>query len=191
MTCRYLRYPHEKSQHGMPQANGRIERMLRDVLDGSRTVLIAAGQPSYFWALAAKCYAHTNSRTSKGDNLDPWSARFDTPCDGCLIPYGLVDLDFAQDSCGHGKAFNPHITKGVILPPSSYHVAGKIVVRSSDMYNSGGIGAQQWRCHENRGVASVYDVIVFLEEEPLGPHILSARKPQTHARPCWTAIPRR
>lgn len=51
-----LRINLENSQLGMPQPNGRAERHFRDILVGTRTALVAAGMPAYFWAYASRCF---------------------------------------------------------------------------------------------------------------------------------------
>ena len=55
-AARHLHVPHEASQQGIPQTNGIIEREVQDMLTGTRTLLVAAGMPGYFWSYAAPCY---------------------------------------------------------------------------------------------------------------------------------------
>ena len=40
----------------MPQTNGIVERAVQEVLAGTRTLLVQAGMPGYFWSYAAPCY---------------------------------------------------------------------------------------------------------------------------------------
>ena len=47
---------HELSQPGMPQTNGIAERAVQEVLSGTRTLLVQAGLPGYFWSKASVCY---------------------------------------------------------------------------------------------------------------------------------------
>ena len=47
---------HELSQPGMPQTNGIAERAVQEVLAGTRTLLVQAGLPGYFWGYASQCY---------------------------------------------------------------------------------------------------------------------------------------
>ena len=42
-AARSMGVPHEASQHGMPEANGIVEREVQDMLTGTRTLLVAAG----------------------------------------------------------------------------------------------------------------------------------------------------
>jgi hypothetical protein len=88
-AARFLNVPHEASQQGVPQTNAIIEREVQDMTVGTRTVLVAAGLPGYFWSLAAPCYMHLdNCLPHPAIGIDSWSQRYGQPFPGQLIPFG-------------------------------------------------------------------------------------------------------
>lgn len=52
-TASNLAIPHSMSEPGVPQTNAFAERANRDVLEGTRTVLVLAGLPSCFGPICA------------------------------------------------------------------------------------------------------------------------------------------
>eukprot|EP00972_Heterocapsa_arctica_P060933 8987532-Heterocapsa_arctica.AAC.1 len=53
---------HEPSRPGVPQSNAVIERS--DILEGTRTSMIHAGFPEYFWSFAAPHYCFNDKLTA-------------------------------------------------------------------------------------------------------------------------------
>ena len=52
---------HEFSLPGVPKSNALAERTVQIVLQGTRTLLVAAGAPICFWPYAAECFCfHEN-----------------------------------------------------------------------------------------------------------------------------------
>jgi hypothetical protein len=75
----------------MPQTNGIIEREVQDMVSGTRTVLVAAGLPAYFWSLAAPCYMHLdNSMPHPSGRPSAGFQRFGEELSGMLIPFGAA-----------------------------------------------------------------------------------------------------
>ena len=71
-ACKNLKIKSEFSQPGIPRNNSIIERSVGDLLEGSRTLLRAAGLPTSFWSWAAKCFCfHENIGVEDGDDT-PW-----------------------------------------------------------------------------------------------------------------------
>ena len=69
----------DNSQHGAPQNNVVAERLVQDVLEGTRTALLRAGLPPCFWEHACRHYcAMGNARSVRklasadGDRSSPW-----------------------------------------------------------------------------------------------------------------------
>ena len=91
VAARELAIPHEASQQGMPETNGIIEREVQDMLGGTRTIMVAAGLPGYFWSVAAPCYMHVDNCTPHPTTgLASWSQRYGEPLPGQLIPVGAA-----------------------------------------------------------------------------------------------------
>ena len=105
-AARFLGIPHEASQQGMPQTNGIIEREVQDMVSGTRTVLVAAGMPGYFWSYAAPCYMHLDNCLPHSDGRpSAWFQRFGEEFPGQLIPFGAAVV------------FKPSPTKGRVDKP--------------------------------------------------------------------------
>ncbi|MFM7984643.1 MAG: hypothetical protein ACKPKO_35500, partial [Candidatus Fonsibacter sp.] len=51
-ALRLLHIPSDTSQLGVPQNNAVAERLVQDVLEGTRTLLLRAGLPPCFWDFA-------------------------------------------------------------------------------------------------------------------------------------------
>ncbi|MCP4903294.1 MAG: hypothetical protein GY906_40550, partial [bacterium] len=84
----------EASPTGIKGNNGIAERLVRTVLDGSRTLLEHAGLPQSFWPLAMKCFSTLYNITHRlDDESTPWTRRHGVEFSGLLIPFGaLVDF---------------------------------------------------------------------------------------------------
>ena len=88
-AARHLKVAHEASQQGIPQTNGIIEREVQDMLTGTRTLLVAAGMPGYFWSYAAPCYMHLdNCVPHPKTGQTAWYRRYGEEFTGQLIPFG-------------------------------------------------------------------------------------------------------
>ena len=79
----------------MPQNNAVAERLVQDVLEGTRTALVRAGLPPCFWEFACRHYCmaenllpRRKSAEADGDRLSPWEKTHDSPFMGQLIPIG-------------------------------------------------------------------------------------------------------
>ena len=71
-----LNIPHDTSLSGRTQNNSRAERSVRHVVEGARSLLLAAGLPTAYWPHAVRYFALCcNARTLKERN-SPWFARF-------------------------------------------------------------------------------------------------------------------
>ena len=92
-AARFLNVPHETSQQGMPQTNGIIEREVQDLVAGTRTLLVAAGLPGYFWSYAAPCYMHLDNCTPHPSGKpSAWFRRYGEDFPGMLIPFGAAAI---------------------------------------------------------------------------------------------------
>ena len=90
-ACRRLSIPHEPSHPGVPQNNGVIERTNGDVLAMTRTVLIAAGMPTYMWPYAARCVCHNdNCDFSEASESSWYRAHNRGEFTGQLLPFGCA-----------------------------------------------------------------------------------------------------
>ena len=77
------------SQPGVPQTNAVAERANGDVLAGTRSLLLAAGLPYYFWEYAVECDCILdNVGRIDGEGESPWSRTHGRGFKGKLIPFG-------------------------------------------------------------------------------------------------------
>ena len=91
---------HGTSTPGRSETNGRAERNVRHLLEGTRSVLAHSGVPTRLWPFAARYFSlmeNCRERTeydSEGRKLScsAWFKKNGTNFDGKLIPFGaLVD----------------------------------------------------------------------------------------------------
>jgi len=107
----------EASPTGIKGNNGIAERLVRTVLDGSRTLLEHAGLPQSFWPLAMKCFSTLYNITHRlDDESTPWTRRHGVEFSGLLIPFGaLVDFMPAPEVIKKLPKFAPRSIPGVFL----------------------------------------------------------------------------
>ena len=89
-ACKNLGIPREKSLPGIPRSNARAERVNRDVLDGTRTLLIHAGLPGAFWPFAANRYCHMDNIRKAASGSSPWTITHGGGFLGQEIPFGAA-----------------------------------------------------------------------------------------------------
>ena len=86
------------AQPGIPASNGFIERQVRSVTEGVRTVLEQSGLPIAMWPWALRCWCLLNNLEKKElyrpDGLQcmmsPWEARHGEKFTGTVIPFGSL-----------------------------------------------------------------------------------------------------
>ena len=107
---------------GIKQNNGIAERANRTIEDGSRTILVMSGLPTYFWPYAVKHFSFSyniSCRLKDGDsswNLRHKKGQFKSK----LIPFGaLVDYQQIPELLRQQSKFSPRSIPGVFM---SYHV---------------------------------------------------------------------
>merc|ERR1712237_174388 len=89
-ACKELRWPRERSQSGVPQTNGIIERTNGVVLAMTRTALVAAGLPNHFWPYAVQCtcFNWNTGWTRKGPS--PWMLCHGSEIEASRLPFGCL-----------------------------------------------------------------------------------------------------
>ena len=106
----------ETAPVGVKGANGIAERMVRTVVEGSRTLLENAGLPLVYWPYAMRCFCLLYNVTHTfSDGTTPWTRRHDR--DGSpLIPFGcLVDFKPTVEETRKLPKFSPQAVPGVFL----------------------------------------------------------------------------
>jgi len=102
------------------QSNSLVERAIRHVEEGTRTVLLHAGLPPQWWPFAAKyfCFA-CNTDESQGSS--PWSLRHGPASfKGILCPFGaMVDFLPPKPYLARLPKFGPRGVPGIFL---GYHL---------------------------------------------------------------------
>ena len=97
--------------------NGRVERRIRHVEEGTRTVLARARFPHRWWLHACKYFCHaSNIRERDDESPSAWEARHGAPFGGMLIPFGAA-VRFAPPTPLKKKLpkFGPNAVPGVFL----------------------------------------------------------------------------
>ena len=94
-ALRELKIVPEQSQPGVPQNNAVAERLVQDVLDGTRTALVRVGLPLCFWEFARRHYCmaenflpRRKSAEADGDRQSAWDNTHNSIFHGQLIPIG-------------------------------------------------------------------------------------------------------
>ena len=107
----------ETAPVGVKGANGIAGRMVRTVVEGSRTLLENAGLLLVYRPYAMRCFcllynvAHTFS-----DGTTPWTRRHDREFGSPLIPFGcLVDFKSTVEETKKLPKFSPQAVPGVFL----------------------------------------------------------------------------
>ena len=89
-----LGWRHHAATPGRPQTNGRAERTVRSVLEGTRTLLEQSGLPARWWSRAARSFCTSYNATKITSNgKTPWENRFGCPCPIPLQPFGCAVSD--------------------------------------------------------------------------------------------------
>ena len=85
----------DTSQPGVPQNNAVAERLVQDILEGTRTALLIAGLPPCFWEYACQHYClmenvllGRESVVAGVDKKSPWEKVHGEPFYGTLKPIG-------------------------------------------------------------------------------------------------------
>ena len=89
-VCRTMGILREPSLQGVPKTNARIERVGQDQLDGTRTLLSAAGLPTCWSTYAMPCYAMLHNLTVEFEN-SPGDAAEDRARDALGLDSGEGD----------------------------------------------------------------------------------------------------
>ncbi|MFM7982024.1 MAG: hypothetical protein ACKPKO_22165, partial [Candidatus Fonsibacter sp.] len=94
-ALRDLHITSDTSQPGVPQNNAVAERLVQDVLEGTRTALLRAGLPPCYWEFACQHYClmenvitRRKSGAPDGDSSSPWELTHGEPFYGKLIRFG-------------------------------------------------------------------------------------------------------
>ena len=84
----------EGAPTGVKGANGVAERMVRTIVEGTRTLLENAGLPLVYWPYAMRCFCVLcNVTHTFSDGTTPWTRRHTREFGSPLIPFGcLVDF---------------------------------------------------------------------------------------------------
>jgi hypothetical protein len=107
----------ESAPVGVKGANGVAERMVRTVVEGTRTLLENAGLPLVYWPFAMKCFCLLYNVTHAfPDGSTPWTRRHDREFGSLLIPFGcLVDFKPTVEETKKLPKFSPQAVPGVFL----------------------------------------------------------------------------
>ena len=94
-ALRDLHIVSDTSQPRVPQNNAVAERLVQDILEGTRTALLRAGLPPCFWEYACQHYClmenvlpGRESAAAGVDKKSPWEKMHGEPFYGKLIPIG-------------------------------------------------------------------------------------------------------
>ena len=96
-------------------ANGIAERMVRTVVEGSRTLLENAGFPLVYWPYATRrfCLLYNVTHTFS-DGTTPWTRRHVREFGSPLIPFGcLIDFKSTVEKTKKLPKFSPQAVRGV------------------------------------------------------------------------------
>ena len=90
-ACRRFGYVHERSQPGVPQNNGIIERANGDILAMTRTAIVHAGLPNFVWPFACQCVCHNDNCAWDESHESAWfKAHGKGEFNGQLLPFGCA-----------------------------------------------------------------------------------------------------
>ena len=70
------------------KTNGRVEREIRHIEEGTRTLLMRAGLGPHWWPLAVRAFSFGQNITSRGGRKNAWEQRFGYPFGGLILPFG-------------------------------------------------------------------------------------------------------
>ena len=116
-ACGELNILFESAPTGIKGNNGVAERLVRTMLDGSRTLLEQCGLPLCFWPLAMRCFSVLYNVTHQLEDLStPWTRRHGREFDGELVPFGaLVNFMPSPEELKKQPKFAPRAIPGVFL----------------------------------------------------------------------------
>ena len=163
----------EPAPTGIKGNNGIAERLVRTLLDGSRTLLEHSGLPLSFWPLAMRCFSILYNVTHLlEDSSTPWSRRHGQEFNGELVPFGaLVNFMPSPEELKRQPKFAPRAIPGVFLgyelSPGGAWKKVYIVASLEDCRSLVGPRDAHFRCpHLHRTRELVLDV-PFVPEFPL------------------------
>ena len=105
----------------MHQNNAVIERANEEYLDGTRTALVQAGLPPYFWSLAGNHYIMTTNITDMCPNeegfpnMSKWCARTGSEFDGQVLPFGAAVMYLPTPERLTTSKASPKLRPGVFV----------------------------------------------------------------------------
>ena len=109
---------HEISTPGVKQDNGVAERSNQTIEGGARTILLAAGLPTYFWPFAVAHFSFAYNIACRFNGSDSsWNLRFKKgQFKGPIIPFGaLVDFIQIPSLTQAQSKFSPRAIPGVFM----------------------------------------------------------------------------
>ena len=115
-----LRTCHDTSTHDRSATNGIAEQEIRNVLEGTRTLLEHSGLPTSYWPYASRCFCHhANIRMVEGDSA--WNKRHKQGhFKGEIIPFGaLIDFRPLKPILSMFPKFEKRSLPGIFL---GYHL---------------------------------------------------------------------
>ena len=115
-----LRTCHDTSTPYRSATNGLAEREIRNVLEGTRTLLEHSGLPTPYWPYASRCFCHhANIRMVEGDSA--WNKRHKQGhFKGDIIPFGaLIDFRPPKPILSMFPKFEKRSLPGIFL---GYHL---------------------------------------------------------------------
>ena len=115
-----LRNCHDTSTPYRSATNGLAEREIRNVLEGTRTLLEHSGLPTPYWPYASRCFCHhANIRMVEGDSA--WNKRHEQGhFEGRIIPFGaLIDFRPPKPILSNFSKFEKRSLPGIFL---GYHL---------------------------------------------------------------------
>ena len=78
----YTAVPHHS------KTNGRVEREIRHIEEGTRTLLMRAGLDPHWWPLAVRAFCFGQNIRCRGQCKNAWEQRFGKPFQGLRLPFG-------------------------------------------------------------------------------------------------------
>ena len=116
-SCRLMKVIHDRSTPGRPQTNGRAERLVRKVLEGTRTLLLQAGMPPPYWPYAMTHYCFMENVRVGADGDSAWNRRHGKGhFTGPRLPFGcLVDFRQTPSKDDELPKLAPNASPGVLM----------------------------------------------------------------------------
>ena len=70
------------------KTNGRVEREIRHIEEGTRTLLMRAGLDPHWWSLAVRAFCFGQNICGRGERVSACEQRFGYPFGGLRMPFG-------------------------------------------------------------------------------------------------------